>query len=194
MPGNKPYFLKSERVFLRPVEPEDFAFLHRWFNDDAVTQYLFYGQTPKNLEETKKMFEEQVLAGDLLFVVAHRETGDPIGLTGLHEIHASSRSASFRIFIGEEEYRGKGFGTEITELMTYYGFDRLNLHRISLGYTAANEAAGRVYEKAGYVQEGVLRDSIYRNSRYYDSISMAILRNDYYKNYFEIHEKRFGKV
>ena len=95
------------------------------------------------------------------------------------------------MLIGEKDFWGGGYGTEITELITYYGFDRLNLNRIYLGYTADNKAAGKVYQKAGYVFEGTLKKDIYRNSKYYDSIRMAILRKDYYEKFYKLHSERF---
>jgi RimJ/RimL family protein N-acetyltransferase len=83
-------------------------------------------------------------------------------------------------------------GTEVTEILTYYGFDRLNLNRIYLGFTAENKGAGKAYEKAGYRQEGILKEDIYRNSRYYDSVRMAILRKDYYKDRHNEHKLKFS--
>ena len=96
------------------------------------------------------------------------------------------------MLIGERAYWGKGYGTEITELLTFYGFDRLNLHRIWLGVTADNKGAVRCYERAGYVHEGVFKDDLYRNSRFYDSIRMAILRTDYYPKRHARDAKRFA--
>lgn len=187
-------FLESERLYLRAIEDNDWARFTKWFNDPEVTMYLFYGQLPTNKSQMRAIIEEQIKHGDILFVVVDKKTDKTIGLTGLHEIHPRARKAEFRVFIGEKKFWGKGLGTEITELLTFYGFDRLNLHRIYLGFTAENAGAGRAYEKAGYVKEGVFREDIYRNGRYYDSTRMAILEEDYRKKFYEGHSGRFFPI
>lgn len=190
------YFLKGEEVFLRPFEVEELPELARlitkWVNDEIVTYYMFTGQKPQNSEQVatdlKKQLEEKT---NILFLIADLKTQKPIGYAGLYNIHLTARKAEFRILIGEKDFWGRGYGTEVTELVTYYGFDRLNLNRIYLGYTAQNKGAGRAYEKAGYSYEGTLKEDIYRNSQYYDAIRMAILRKDYYQKFYKLHSERF---
>lgn len=188
------HFLESERIFLRAVSPEDACHFERWFNEPEVTLYLNYGQLPTNEEEIFEMISEQKRRGDILFIVVDKKTKEAIGLTGLHDINSRARKAEYRVFIGEKKYWGKGLGTEITELVTFYGFDRLNLNRIYLGFTADNEKAGKAYEKSGYVKEGILKQDLYRNGRYYDSIKMAVLREDYLKKFYKDHFRRFSPL
>ncbi|MBI5655069.1 GNAT family N-acetyltransferase [Candidatus Uhrbacteria bacterium] len=186
-------FLTSKKAALRPVESEDYKLIHKWLNDPKNTRYMFYGQTPMNLEQVAALISAQVTAPhNTVFIVEnHVNVPAPCGFAGLYNIHPTARGAEFRIFLDSVVW-GNGIGTEVTELLTFYGFDRLNLHRIWLGVTSENKGAVRTYEKAGYTVEGVLRDDIYRNSRYYDSIRMAILRDEYYTKLFEAHKKRFA--
>ncbi|KZO94633.1 acyl-CoA N-acyltransferase [Calocera viscosa TUFC12733] len=90
-----------------------------------------------------------------------------------------NRDAEFGISIAPPWW-GKGFGTEITEWIVRHGFEQLNLHRISLGYTAVNAAAGRVYEKCGFVVEVVERKSFWLDGEWVDGVSMGILDEDYW--------------
>ena len=196
---NKTYFLKGRNVILKPIETKDLSktavLIEKWVNDEAVTYYLFTGQRPKNkkqiIEDLKKQQESE---NNVVFLVADSATEKSIGYAGLYDVNLTARKAEFRVLIGEKEFWGKGYGTEITELLTYYGFDRLNFNRIYLGYTADNKGARKAYEKAGYVYEGTLKEDIYRNSRYYDSIKMAILRKDYYKKFHKIYSKKFSII
>lgn len=189
-------FLSGGKATLRPVESEDYSFIHESLNDPKNTRYMFYGQLPMNLGQVKDMIGAQVASPlNAIFMVNVDSQGGGgtifCGFAGLYGIHQTARSAEFRIFLDRAVW-GKGVGTEVTELLTFYGFDRLNLHRIWLGVTSENKGAVRTYEKAGYTVEGVLRDDIYRNSRYYDSVRMAILRDEYYAKFFEAHKKRFA--
>ncbi len=191
------YFLQSEKVGLCPIEIKDLRKLSemiaKWVNDGEVTYFMFTGQKPKNSEQVFSDFKKQLQErNNVIFLVCDKKTKKPLGYAGLYEIHDTARKAESRILIGEKSFWGKGYGTETVELLTFYGFDRLNLNRIYLGYTADNKGSGRAYEKAGYKKEGLLKEDIYRNSRYYDSVRMALLRKDYYKKYHKGHLRRFN--
>jgi RimJ/RimL family protein N-acetyltransferase len=185
-------FLTSEKIYLRPIEESDIPDITRWLNDPITTHYMFYGQLPKNLQQVREIIMSQALAPqNVMWLVCDQKTGKSIGFCGLHDIHLTAQKAEFRVLIGEADFRGKGLGTEITEMLTFYGFDRLNLHRVYLGVTHENMGGVRAYEKAGYKYEGTLKDDIYRNGRYYDSVRMGILREDYLKNFYQKHLAKF---
>lgn len=191
------YFLKGEKVLLRQIEIKELPgiskVIAKWVNDGLVTYFMFTGQTPKNSSQVLSDFGKQLESGNnVIFLAADLKTKKSIGYAGLYDIHPTARKAELRILIGEKDFWGKGYGTEIVELLNFYGFDRLNLNRIYLGYTSGNKAAGKTYKKAGYSYEGALKEDIYRNSRYYDSVRMAILRKYYYKRFYKSHNKRFG--
>jgi RimJ/RimL family protein N-acetyltransferase len=185
--------LQSEHLIFRPLEPEDIPSLARWLNDPTVTYYLFYGQRPLNVEQYTEEFRRQVQSpANVVFAMAEKSSGTFLGVTGLYDIHLSARKAELRIHIGDTKAWGKGYGIEGTELLTYYGFDRLNLNRVYLGVTEEHERAVRAYEHVGYKVEGRLRQDLYRNSNYYDSIRMSILREEYYPELFGRHRRRFS--
>lgn len=187
-------FLKGKLVALRPVEEGDIPIITKWLNDEEVTYYMFYGQLPMSTSQVAKMINEQVESpNNVVLIIEDRKTNKPIGFGGLYDIHPRARKAEFRILIGEKDYWGKGYGTEATELLTFYGFDRLHLNRIWLGVTDENKAAVSVYKNVGYKVEGVLRQDIYRNSRYYNSIRMSILREEYYPKLYQKHNAKFGQ-
>ncbi|GHE85800.1 hypothetical protein GCM10014715_47620 [Streptomyces spiralis] len=55
------------------------------------------------------------------------------------------------------------------------GFEQLGLHRISLEVYAFNPRARRVYEKVGFLAEGVLRDALLWEGERVDAAVMSIL-------------------
>ena len=64
-------------------------------------------------------------------------------------------------------------------LIVAYGFETLNLNRISLRVYEYNPRGIKAYEKAGFKQEGVLRQDVYRLGKYWDTIVMAVLREEW---------------
>ncbi len=193
MTATKTRFLRGEQCFLRPVEESDIAVLAEWMNDPEVTRLMFSGQVPQSIGQVRSVVDGILgNSANVVFMVCGPANQLPIGFAGLYDIHPRSHRAEFRIIIGEKKSWGRGVGTEVTRLLTFYGFDRLNLHRIWLGFTAENRAARGAYTSAGYHEEGVLKDDIYRNSRYYDTVRMAILRERYYKQYYRKDMIEFG--
>ncbi len=187
-------FLEGERTRLRPFAPGDVGLIHRWLNDEAVTYFMYYGQKPTTLDQAAQMMAKQVDAETNTVFMVEDKKGRPVGFAGLYDIHPTARKAEFRVLLGDRSVWNKGLGTEVTELLTWYGFDRLNLNRVWLGVTSDNGGAVRAYEKAGYRLEGTLRQDTYRNSRYYDSVRMGILRQDYYPALREKHARRFAQT
>ena len=57
----------------------------------------------------------------------------------------------------------------------------IDLHRIELEVYDFNPRAAHVYEKAGFVREGVRRDVLYWQGHYHDAITMSILKPEYEK-------------
>jgi RimJ/RimL family protein N-acetyltransferase len=60
-----------------------------------------------------------------------------------------------------------------------YAFETLNLNKVWLHVLTSNERGIRAYERVGFRREGVLRQHLYREGRYQDLLSMAILREDW---------------
>jgi len=136
------------------------------------------GAMPVDLESAKTEYDNLIKSGNnALFAIIFDE--EYIGIVGLYSINWIARSAELRIIIGNKTYWNKGYGTDATKLAIRYGFDMLNLNKIWLGVNAEHIGAIRAYEKAGFTQEGILRQEIFRNNRYYDAIRMSILRGEY---------------
>jgi RimJ/RimL family protein N-acetyltransferase len=58
--------------------------------------------------------------------------------------------------------RGRGVATRAVSLLTDWGFGELGLERIELRIDARNDASKRVAERAGYSEEGVLRNVAFK--------------------------------
>jgi len=89
------------------------------------------------------------------------------------------RDAMFGIAIGEKDYWSKGYGTEATRLLVNYGFQQLNLHRISSGAPAYNERSLRLHRRVGFHEEGRVRQAMFKNGQYRDRVEFGILREEW---------------
>ena len=110
--------------------------------------------------------------------IVENATGDLVGEVVLNEYDPVARSANFRTLMGSAG-RGRGLGTEAARLIVGYGFEAIGLHRISLDVFAFNPRAQRVYEKVGFVREGVRRDAFAFDGEFVDEILMSILEDEW---------------
>lgn len=173
-------FLSGEKVILRGFEKEDIKYLYNWINNSEVTHYMFMGERPAIMERLTENWEKEVKSSsDIVFAIIERKHDRVIGSAGLYSINCISRHAEFRIIIGEKDFWSKGIGSEVAIIVIEYAFNKLNLNKIWLGVNADNAGAVKSYEKAGFVREGILRQEIYRNGRYYDAVRMSVLREEF---------------
>ncbi len=103
--------------------------------------------------------------------------GTFIGEVVLNDLDEDNQSMNFRIGL-DPEHLGQGYGTEATRAVLNYGFDMVKLHRISLSVYAFNPRAQRVYEKCGFVKEGLERDALFWDGQWVDSVLMSVLSSD----------------
>jgi len=174
-------FLIGERVYLRGLEEED---LHgpyfQWFNDQESDLYTNHALFPNSMARMRAFFE-RITQGtnDLVLAIILKDGDRHIGNVALHDINWQHRRAELRIIVGEPDARGKGLGTEAMRLLLRHAFEKLNLHRITLGVRADNVQAIRAYEKCGFVIEGRFRQKYCLAGVWYDAVRMALLAPDF---------------
>jgi len=175
-------FLIGKQVYLRGIEKEDLPKFVAWINDCEVTYYMFMGDRPAHLEILIEQWEKEIRdPNEVVFAIVDKEGDKVVGSSGLYSINWISRLAEYRIFVGEKKYWGKGHAGEAGKLVIKYGFEKLNLNRIYLGVNAENIKAVLHNRRLGFIQEGVLREEIFRNDKYYNVIRMGMLKKDYFK-------------
>lgn len=168
--------LDGELVVLRPVTGADVPALLPMLRDAEVAR-LTGSADDGEFEEARAQawYTSRARQGDRLdLAIVERATGHCVGEAVLNEWDADNDSCSFRIAFVPGTY-GRGLGSEATRLIVGYGFEELGLHRISLEVYPHNPRARRVYEKAGFVTEGVLRESLHWEGEWLDTIVMSIL-------------------
>ncbi len=171
-------FLIGERVYLRTLDRADAPAFVTWLNDPEVARFLL-PRGPMTLRAEEEYIDALAHGDRISLGLALRDGDRLIGGTGLHDIDLRCRRAAFGILVGEKEEWGKGYGTEATRLMLGHAFESLNLNRVWLHVFEYNERGIRAYEKIGFRREGVLRQDTFREGRYWDTIAMAMLREEW---------------
>lgn len=175
----------GKRIRLRAVEKEDLPLFVRWINDPEVTEDLLF-TAPMSMADEEKWFEKMMslpLSEHVLVIEVQKpqSQGDyrPIGTCQFHNVDWRNRSAEVGIMIGEKSFWDQGYGTETMQLLLKHGFNTLNFHRIWLQVIAKNKRGMRAYEKAGFQNEGMYRQSHYQHGQYYDVHLMSVLKEEW---------------
>ncbi|KAJ8124270.1 hypothetical protein O1611_g9371 [Lasiodiplodia mahajangana] len=102
----------------------------------------------------------------------------PIGYVTVREAQPYQRRGMLSIQI-TPAYQNKGYGFEVVNWAMDWSFRWGGLHSLALGASLYNERAVAVYRKAGFRQEGISKEAIYRNRKWWDTVQMAILEQEW---------------
>ena len=169
--------LKSTRLILDNLDaaalPSQYL---AWINNREITRYMeirFRTQTADELADFVANMNE---SGDnLLLGVFLKQDRRYIGNIKLGPIIAPHRRADMGLFIGDDALWGKGYATEAIELLTAHALGPLGLHRVTAGMYTGNVGSYRAFLKAGYTEDGRLREYWLSDGCWQDEIVLCKL-------------------
>lgn len=172
--------LVGDRIYLSPRNEEAAEIFTEWLNDFETTDYLGSSNALMTISDEKAYFENNISnSNERVFFIVDKKNDKLIGTVGLHKINNINRTAVLGVFIGDKNYRNNGYGTEAIKLILDFGFNYLNLNNIKLDLMEFNERALSCYKKCGFKEYGRRRKCNFVNGKYYDSIEMDILANEF---------------
>jgi aminoglycoside 6'-N-acetyltransferase len=140
--------LSGERIVLRPIARRDEAELLRIHSTPEVRRWWDAPEVgfPRSDDPTSTRFAV-VLDGRV------------VGLIQYDEEHTPKYRHAWIDLVLDPAHHGRGLGTEAVALLARHLIEELGHHRITIDPAAANAAAIRAYEKAGFRRVGVMRAS-----------------------------------
>ena len=111
------------------------------------------------------------------FAIIDAEDGTFLGGCGLSHIHRTHRFANLFYWVRSSQ-TGRGVATAATRLLARFGFDELALIRIEIVVAVDNQASLRVAEKAGAMQEGILRNRVRLHGKVHDAVMFSLIPED----------------
>jgi len=169
---------EEANIYLRPISYDDTELIVSWRNKDTVRKNFIY-QKSFSIEGHISWMSNMVETGKAVqMMICRIDSNTPIGSVYIRDIDSVHMKGEYGIFIGEDNARGQGVGTAAAKLMIAYAFEQLLLHRVYLRAFAENKPAIRSYEKAGFLQEGYLRDDVCIDGIFRDIVWMAIVKKE----------------
>ncbi|MEM1200466.1 MAG: GNAT family protein [Pseudomonadota bacterium] len=156
-PALQRYQTKPEQWKLQAVEPEEFA------DGTLRVQRYFEHRGP---EDQRRLF---------VYVAIDNASGALVGQVSLSRFHPAIASLGVGV---DKTHAGKGIGTEMARELIRFGFDDLGVHRITAEVAVENEPCLRVMAKLGMIREGVARDCIWAQGRWWTEVQFGLLERD----------------
>ncbi len=169
--------LKLESCIIRPWSPEDAVAVQRYANNRKIWINLRdVFPHPYTLDDARA-FLSRVTQERPQTTFAIATVSEAIGCLGLRigsDVHCKRAELGF--WLGEP-FWGRGIMSEAVAELTRRAFGMFDLKRIYAEAFADNPASARVLEKAGFLCEGRLRASSFKDGRVLDSFLYARVRD-----------------
>ncbi len=125
--------------------------VRQWRNDRAVTKFFQIIEIDQetHLKWLKSLQEDN--PKNIAFVI--QEGGNNIGLVYFSKINYERQDSDWGMYIKDENYRGKGIGTEVMNWSFNY-LSQIGIKTLNLEVLKNNPIAINLYEKMGFVYVG----------------------------------------
>lgn len=172
--------IKGRRIYLSPIDVDDYEIYTKWMNNLETSRFI--GQyTNLITANSERLYLEKKSTDNHNYAIVLEENDKLIGNVSLFDYDQLNQTAELGIFIGDDENRHKGYGTEAIKLLLNYGFNYLNINNIMLKVFDCNKNAIEAYKKIGFKQIGKRHECFYYDGKFYDEIYMELLKSEYKK-------------
>jgi ribosomal-protein-alanine N-acetyltransferase len=170
----------GSNIMLRKARVSDAYDMYDWCRDEEVARYVQW-RAYDSVSDAKKFLRfirRQYKFGEpSSWVIVDRDNGRMIGTIGYMWWNREYNSAEIGYSLARG-YWNRGIMTEALKLALDFGFDKMRLNRIEAQHVVKNTASGRVMQKCGMKQEGLMRGRVYCKGKYEDMVVYAILKDD----------------
>ena len=165
--------IASADILILPITSEHIEGFHKALDTVAREREYLTLLEAFPLEETRAFVLGMIAKGNPQFVAL--AGGDVVGWCDISRHTFPSHAHSGHLGMGIiPSYRGQGLGRRLIEATLQAARDA-GIERVELSVHADNSRAIALYEKVGFVREGLARRSVRIDGRYKDAIHMAII-------------------
>ena len=176
--------METQNYLIRESQFSDYEYFAKWEIDPAVTEFLSYDEGRTYEDVVAEAYANKSDDTKIDYTIVDKNLNKPIGRVYISRIDRHSDSLDItKLYIGDKDYRGKGVAKEVMIEILRYCFIFMHMERVSLDYYTGNDRASALYEKLGFKNEGVARNSTKKDGKYYDLNLMSILRDEYFARY-----------
>lgn len=162
-------------VILRPLALADAPALHSAFSDPECMRY--WSRPPHaSLAETEADIAWWLETAPLDAFAILDEAGEVAGRTGLVPVREGVGEVGIML---RRDRQGRGLAGRALQALLAHGFEARGLHRIQADIDPDNHASLRLFERAGFQREGLLRQAWRTHLGLRDTVMLGFIASDW---------------
>ncbi len=175
--------IKGTNIILRPIKDQDWPTIEEWGSDQNALWGPFQRFQLDHIPQLRQAYQQMGLltreSGFLLIETnQEQEVVGYVRYTLIPYPDADMPYPEIGFGIPQAGAQGKGYAKEAVSLLVAYLFAGYPVERIIAFTEQENVPAQHVLGKNGFVQEGRLRRSIFRDGQWRDILIYGILRRE----------------
>ncbi|SNS72645.1 Protein N-acetyltransferase, RimJ/RimL family [Anaerovirgula multivorans] len=170
--------VNNEKVIIRKANKSDAKSLIEYLNIiGGESDFLTFrtGEFGRSIEQEEEFITNTLSTKNALFIIAEVD-GKIVG-----NLNFSGGSRQRNAHVGEfgvsilKEYWGKGIGEELIKYLINWSKDSGIIRKINLRVRNDNTRGINLYNKLGFLEEGIIKRDFLINDKFYDSLIMGLL-------------------
>jgi [ribosomal protein S5]-alanine N-acetyltransferase len=179
--------IETERLILRPQQPDDYKSWCAGFLDRLPQQYK-YDEGPINVDSfdldwfsnSCKHHQEQALSDyAYIFGIFSKQTNRHLGYVDLSTIQREEKQWANLGYSIHNQYWKQGFGKESVSAAIIAGFETLGYHRIEAAINLDNHFSIALAKNVGLTKECICRGFYYENEQWVDHLIYVAIPSDF---------------
>lgn len=174
--------LNTNRLVLRPLTFEDAPFIQTFASVRELADAMISIPHPYPNGEAQRYISKQLAefeAGhSVTFAIERKSESVFSGIIEVRDIEREHSQAELSFWLAVEAW-GQGYMSEALKPVLCFAFEDLSLNRLYGYHMVRNPVSGKVFQKNGFVQEGLLRQRVRKWGVFEDVALWAILHRDW---------------
>ena len=171
--------IKGKLISLYAIEESELELIRSWRNNESLR--IYFREVFELTANKQRIWYDTISSQrkDIFYMMKLNKTNTPIGVVGLNYINWINRNCQLSLYIGVDGLYidENGWALEATTLIQEFAFNTLNMHKIIAEIYKFDILKKKLIIEAGYTQEGVLKDYVFANGKYEDSLVFSIIRD-----------------
>ena len=167
------------KIGFRKIEKEDLELIRDWRNQERIRNNC-HDHRRLTMEDQLKWFQKiSSSKSDDMYLVLEDDT--PVGVCGLKRINWQDQSAEITYYLGRQKNAtvDVALGLEAYAFLKKKGFEGHKLNRLYGEAFEFNEGGIRLAYHCGFKKEGIKKQSVFWDGKYWNGIVVSMSRADY---------------
>lgn len=172
--------IKKIGIYIQEININDVTPTYiKWLNDPSINQFLETRFNEQNFESIQKFVQSTIdNPNEHLFSIRTTCTNKHIGNIKIGSINRQHHLGYISLFIGDKTQWGKNYAVQAIQLISRYAIEYLLLRKLVASAYKPNIASIKVFTKAGYQQDAILKSHYILDGVPCDLISMSFFNKD----------------